>query len=222
MPAAGTKLGSGLIRAYLRREAALLDQREDLGGGFGDVGAGAVDRADAGYFEEIVVLRRDDAAADDQNVAGTFALQRFDQRRDEGLVAGSVGRDADNVDVVLDRLAGGFLRCLEQRADIDVEPDIGKGGGDDLGTAVMPILAELGDEHARPTSLFARESLYFALDVAERIVVLILSAVDSADRADLRTIAAKDSLQRLGDLADRRARPHRVDRQCQQVTFPAF
>src|SRR5215472_19197421 len=95
-----------------------------------------------------------------------------------GLVAGSVGRDADDVDVVLDRLAGGFLRCLEQRADIDVEPDIGKGGGDDLGAAVMPILAELGDEHARPASLFARESLDFALHAAERIVVLVLSAIN--------------------------------------------
>ena len=74
MPTAGTKLGSGLIRAYLRREAALLDQREDLGGGFGDVGAGAVDRADAGFFEEIVILGRDDAATDDEDVARALAL----------------------------------------------------------------------------------------------------------------------------------------------------
>jgi hypothetical protein len=47
----------------LSRQPLLLDEAEDLGGG-GDVGAGAVDGGDAGGFEEIVVLRRDDAAAD--------------------------------------------------------------------------------------------------------------------------------------------------------------
>jgi hypothetical protein len=41
-------------------------------------------------FQKIIVFRRDDAAADDQNVVGTFALQRLDQRRDEGLVTGGV------------------------------------------------------------------------------------------------------------------------------------
>src|SRR5882762_6840977 len=92
-------------RSGSRREAVLLDQREDFGGGFGDVRAGAVDRADPGLFQEIIVLGRDDAADDDEDVAGTLTLQGFDQRRDKGFVTGSMGRYADDVDVVLDRLA---------------------------------------------------------------------------------------------------------------------
>ena len=48
--------------------------------------------------------------------------------RYQGLVVRGRARDADDVDVVLDRLAGGFLRGLEERADIDVEADIGKCG----------------------------------------------------------------------------------------------
>jgi hypothetical protein len=41
-----------------------------------------------------------------------------------------VGRDADDVNLVLDRLARGFLGSLKERANIDVEPDIGEAGGD--------------------------------------------------------------------------------------------
>src|SRR5439155_24597357 len=39
-----------------------------------------------------------------------------------------------------------------QRLDFDVEIDIGEGCGDDLGAAVMAVLAELGGQHARPPS----------------------------------------------------------------------
>ncbi len=62
----------------------LADQGEDLGGDGRDVGAGAVDRADPGLLQEIVILRRDDAAADDQNVAGAFLLQA-----EPGMLEGS-------------------------------------------------------------------------------------------------------------------------------------
>src|SRR6185312_16849146 len=126
----------GLAGPGLRREPALADQPQYFGGGLGDFGAGAVDRGDPGLFQEIVVLRGDDAAADDENVAGAFGLERRDQRRHQRLVAGGLARYADDVHVVFDRLAGGLLGGLKQRADIDVEADIGEGGGDDLGAAV--------------------------------------------------------------------------------------
>ena len=67
---------------HSRREPVLSDQREDFGGGCGDVGAGAVDCADPGFFEESVVLGWDYAAADDEDIGRTFALQRFDQGGD--------------------------------------------------------------------------------------------------------------------------------------------
>ena len=123
---------------------------------------------------------------DDEDVAGAFALQRLDQRRDQGLVAGRLARHADDMDVVLDRLARGLLRGLEQRADIDVEADIGKGGGDDLGAAVVAVLAELDDQHARPPAFLAGERFDLALDPAKAFVALVLPAIDARDRADLR------------------------------------
>src|SRR5438874_863925 len=136
-------------------------------------------------------LERDHAADHDEDVAGTFALQGLDQRRDQGLVAGGLARYADDMDVVLDGLAGGLFRGLEQRADIDVETDIGKRGGDDLGAAVVAVLAQFGDEHARPPPLLAGKTLDFALDAAEHLVVLVLPAVNPAHGADLSAMAGK-------------------------------
>jgi hypothetical protein len=42
--------------------------------------------------------------------------------------------------------------------DVDVEADVGEGGGDHLGAAVVAVLAHLGDQHARPAALSANAS----------------------------------------------------------------
>jgi hypothetical protein len=57
----------------------------------------------------------------------------------------------------LDRLASCFVRRLEQRTDIDVEAEIGEGGGDDLLSTVVAVLAHLGDENARAASMLVLE-----------------------------------------------------------------
>ena len=59
--------------------------------------------------------------------------------------------------VVLDRVARRFLGRLEQRADVDVEAEVGERGGDHLGAAVVAVLAELRDEHARPAAFVRGE-----------------------------------------------------------------
>jgi hypothetical protein len=42
-----------------------------------------------------------------------------------------------------------FLRRLEHVGQIDLEAHVGKGRGDDLGAAVVAVLAHLGDEDMR-------------------------------------------------------------------------
>ena len=59
--------------------------------------------------------------------------------------------------VVLDRLARGFRRRREQRADIDVEAEIGEGRGDHLLAAVVAVLADLGDQDARAAAFVGLE-----------------------------------------------------------------
>ena len=74
----------------------------------------------------------------------------------ERLVAGGLAGHADDVDVVLDGVAGRLGRRLEQRADVDVEAEVGEGGGDDLGAPVVAVLAHLDHEHAGPAALAPR------------------------------------------------------------------
>src|SRR5437667_10827872 len=102
--------GRGEISSHLRRRRALVaDQADYFAGGEGDVGAGAVDRAGAGGAQRLVILRRDDAAADDDDGLAALRAERRDEGGDQRLVGGGLARDADDVDVVLDRLAGAFL-----------------------------------------------------------------------------------------------------------------
>ena len=70
----------------------------------------------------------------------------------------------DDVHVVLDRVARRFLGRLEQRADVDVEAEVGERGRDHLGAAVVAVLAELGHEDARPAAFLGRERLDLLAD----------------------------------------------------------
>ena len=66
-------------------------------------------------------------------------------------------RDAEDVDVIFDRLPRGFGRRRKQRPDVDVEAEVGKGRGDDLLAAIMAVLTDLGDQDARPAALVLLE-----------------------------------------------------------------
>ena len=84
--------------------------------------------------------------------------ERVAQLGHQREVAGGERRHADDVHVGLDRLAGDLVGRLEQRADVDVEAEVGERGGDHLLAAVVAVLAHLGDEDARPAALGARRT----------------------------------------------------------------
>ena len=63
--------------------------------------------------QKVVVLRRDDTAADDEDVRPTHLLEAAGQLRHERLVAGGERGDPDDVNVAVDRLLGHFLGSLE-------------------------------------------------------------------------------------------------------------
>ena len=67
----------------------------------------------------------------------------------QGEVAGGQRVHADDVHVGVDRLLGDLLRRGEQRADVDVEAQVGERGDDDLLAAVVPVLAHLRDQDPR-------------------------------------------------------------------------
>src|SRR3981081_1299515 len=111
------------------------------------------------------------------------------------------------MNIVLHRLPGGLFGRLEQRPDIDIEADIGKRGGDDLGAAVVAVLAKLDDQHARTPAFLAREILDLALDAAEAFVILILPAIDADHRSGGGLMTAEHGFEGVGNLADSGARP---------------
>ena len=103
----------------------------------------------------------------------------------------------------VDRLLRGFVRRCEQRADLDVEAEIGEGGGDDLLAAVMAVLAR---SWRRACAARGRRSprrpAIMPLHARRR---LRLSrpprAVDAGDGADLGAVAVEDLLQSASEIS---------------------
>ncbi len=138
-------------------------------------------------------------------------------------MASSQRRAADGVHVVLDGLAGGFFRGLEQRAHVDVEAEVGVGGGHHLGTPVMAVLAELGDHDARATAFFLGELGDIGLDLSPSFPDLDDAAVDTGDRLRCwRGSGRRRPFQRIGHLTDRGTQADGLDGQVEQVAFAGF
>ncbi len=111
----------------------------------------------------------------------------LDELRHQHLVAARLGRDADHVHVVLDRLARGFVGHLEERPDVDVEAEVGEGRGDDLHAAVMAVLPDLDDEHARPAALRLGEGV----DLAPHRIQLVVVVEHRAIHPQIERISAR-------------------------------
>ena len=148
-------------------------------------------------------------------------VQRRLELGHEREVAGGERRHADDVDVGLDGLAGDLLRRLEQRADVDVEAEVGERRGDDLLAAVVAVLAHLGDEDARPAALGLGELVDERAHLRHVRCLADLLAVHARDRTDRRGVAAEHLLERGADLADRGVGAGGVDRQLEQVLLQA-
>src|SRR5574343_1294097 len=112
----------------------LLDLLQHVLGAGRDRGAGAVDTLDARLVEHVVVLARNHAAHEHDDVVGALLLELGDDGRHQGLVTGSERGHTHGMHVVLDGLAGALFRGLEQRAHVHVKTQVGVGGGHHLGT----------------------------------------------------------------------------------------
>src|SRR5690242_21215203 len=135
-------------------------------------------------------------------------------------------RNADDVYVVLDRLARRLDRRCEQGADIDIETEIGEGGGNDFLPAVVTVLADLGDQDAWAAAFIVFElgdKLPHPFDrvrhAANRHAGL--PSIDTGNRLDLGLMAAESLFQRQRNLAHGRLGARRIDRQRQQITVAA-
>ena len=130
------------------------------------------------------------------------------------------------MDVVLDRLArrlaGGGKKC----ADVNIETEIGKGGGDDLLPAIVAVLADLGDQDTRAAAFVVFElgdEFLYAFDGIRHSSVshADLPSIDAGNRSDLGLMTPERFFQRKGNLAHGRLGARRVDRKRQQIAVAA-
>src|SRR6266571_831771 len=94
------------------------------------------------------VLLRDDPSAHDDDVARLPLPEQLDDGREERHVGTAQRREADRVDVLLDRGFDDVLRRLPKAGVDDLHPRVPQRAGDDLRAAVVPIQAGFRDEHA--------------------------------------------------------------------------
>src|SRR3990170_4832344 len=109
---------------------------------------GAEDLLNPRLLQPWDILLGNDAAAGDHNVSCPAFLQEFHDLREQGHVRPAQAREANRVDILLDRGLDDVLRRLPQSRVDDLHPRIAERAGDDLRPAVMAIQAGLRDEDA--------------------------------------------------------------------------
>ena len=127
--------------------------------------------------------------------------------------------DTDHVHLPVERQRGRFLRRLEQGAAHHLEAHVAESGGDDVGPAIMSVLPQLGDEHARLAPEPPPDRLDPLHHAAPARFALIGCAVDAVDRARHRVMAPKCFLHGRADLAERGAGAGRLDGESEQIAF---
>ena len=88
----------------------------------------------------------DDAAAEDDDVARVALGEQLDDPREQRHVRAGEDRQPDGVGVLLDRRLDDLLRRLVQAGVDDLHAGVAQRPGDDLGAAVVPVEARLGDD----------------------------------------------------------------------------
>ena len=143
-------------------------------------------------------------ADDDHDVRAVDCGQSLPQGRNQRQVTGGKGGHTDDVNVVVGRLTRHLLRRLEQRADVDVEPDVRERRCDDLLPSVVAVLAHLAYEHTWAAPLVLGELFDQLGRPGEVLGFACFVAVHTTDCPDLCLMAPVDLLERLGDLGEAR------------------
>ncbi len=119
-------------------------------------------------------------------------------------MTGSQAAHAHDVHIVFHRLARGLFRRLKQRTNVDIKTQISKRSRHDFGAAVMPVLAHLGHQDARPAAFMAGKGVDHDPDlfhfVNGRFLLAKLGRINPADGADLSLMTAGNRLHGVGDL----------------------
>ena len=134
---------------------------------------------------------------------------------------GREGRYADYVHVVLHRLARRFGRRCEQRSYVHIETEIRESRRNHFLSAVVPVLADFGDEDSRSAPFVGLKRRHQLQHARDRAGHADLPLVDAGERLDLGAMASEHLFQRHRDFTDGRLGACRIDRKRQQVAVAA-
>jgi hypothetical protein len=126
------------------------------------------------------------------------------------------------VDIIFDRLAGGFSWRREQWPNIDIETKIRKSGGNYFLSTVVSVLSNLRDQQARSPTLGNFECLNCGAHSFDGAGHADLPLVNPRNRFDFGTMSAENLFHRRRDFSHRRFDPRCVNGKCEEIAVPAI
>ena len=150
-----------------------------------------------------------------------FIAQCAFQFRHQREVACRERGGGDDVDPGLAGIGGGLFRCLEERADLDIPAKVHQRGGDNLLSAVVSVLAHLGDIDLRLAAMFLFKVCGEGRGGLGLVVALHAAAINALDGADDGLMAALAALNGFGNLAHRRLGAGGIHGQREQIALGA-
>src|SRR5262245_4255102 len=132
--------------AAIRPVAQLADTSDEVL----DRGAGGVDGYRSGLPKPVLVRHRNRSTDHDVDVVGSGCAQGVHHLTGELDVRAAEDAQPDDVDVLLQRGGHDLLRPLPDAGVDDLAAGVAQGARDQLGAAVVPAQARLGDQHALP------------------------------------------------------------------------
>mmetsp|Transcript_56852 Transcript_56852/g.112956 ORF Transcript_56852/g.112956 Transcript_56852/m.112956 type:complete len:297 (-) Transcript_56852:913-1803(-) len=193
----------------------------DCSGGSGDARSRSEDLAHAGLVQECVISLWDDAACD-HHCCRALTAQLADELWDQRSVPGSLRAHTNHMHVSIKRLQSHLRWSSKKWTHVHIVAEGGKRRSDHVGSAVVAVLAHLGNEYARASAMCILEGCCGGdclLNLIRAVAVLVV--VSGSTRAERRRIPPPRSLERVRDLTDGAPSSSRLDGQLHQVPLTA-
>ena len=149
--------------------------------GFRDIRARTKDRFYPAVIKELIVLLRDNAATNHDDIIRTSILERLHQFWRERLMPRRLRADPDHMHIIVDCILCGLGRGLEQWPNVYVKANIRKRCCDHFRTAIMAVLTHLYDQHARAATLFLGKVFNTCLNSGKACIAFISRAINTRE-----------------------------------------
>ena len=157
------------------------DQGQDIFRCRWDIGARPKYCGNATGLQQVMVLLRDNPAANNHDIVAALRLKLRRQFRHQTAMGAGMGGNTDRMNAAGNGPSGRFRWAGEQRLNINIKTHIGESRCNNFGTAIMAVLPELGDQHFWPVAILFCKDFNFAAGGAKFVAVLGAGAINTGD-----------------------------------------